>query len=143
MTTITYTDDQLDERLKRIFAAHQGKDCAVKRWDLVVDVFGAGSDHPRTDANTGDRQIRDAVERLRNHGWVILNMNDGHGRFLCTNEEEYLDWRSRYVKQLKSIAATIRSMDKAVKVKYPNLFQPSLFGRQAMDELLDVEMIGG
>lgn len=139
-----YTEEQLDRKLKEIFAERQGRERAIPRWDLVVQVFGAGSDHPRTDANTSDRQIRDAVERLRAHGWMVLNMSDGRGRFLSSCEEEYLSWRDRYMKQLKSIAATIRAMDKAAKVKYPNLFQPSLFGGQVMEELLDPElMIGG
>lgn len=144
MNTPTYTNDELDRKLKVIFAAHQGRANAIKRWDLVVEVYGAGSDLPRTDANTGDREIRDGVERIRNHGWLILNLNDGRGRFLCTTEEEYREWRGVFLKQLKSIAGTVRSMDKFAKVKYPNLFQPSLFGGQVMDELLDSElMIGG
>ena len=142
MTTL-YTDDQLETILKRIFAEHQGRDRAINRWDLVAQVFGVGSDHPRTDANTSDRQIRDAVERLRNHGWLILNMNDGRGRFLCTDEEEYREWRSRYMKQLRSIANTIRSMDRAAKVKYPNIFQPSLFGGEVMQELLEPDLLLG
>lgn len=136
-----YTDDELDSKLKRIFADHQGKERAFPRWELVLSVFGAGSDTPRNDGNTHDREIRDAVERLRNHGWVILNMNDGRGRFLCSSEEEYLEWRGRYSKQVKSISATLRSMDKAARVKYPNLFQPSLFGAQVMDELTEIEWI--
>lgn len=138
---ITYTDDELDNKLKRLFADHQGKERAIPRWELVVEVFGAGSDHPRTDANTCDREIRDAVERLRIHGWLVLNLNDGRGRFLCENEAEYWEWRSKYVKQLKSIAATIRAMDKAAKVKYPNLFQPSLFGGDVMEDLLAGDLV--
>jgi hypothetical protein len=125
--SITYTDDELDERLKRLFVEHQGKARAIKRWDLVLEVFGAGSDFPRTDTNVGDRQIRDAVERLRNHGWLILNLNDGRGRYLCANEAEYWEFRNVYVKQLRSIAVSIKAMDKTAQQKYPNLLQPSLF----------------
>jgi hypothetical protein len=143
METINYTDDELDKKLKMVFTGHQGKDKAIPRWELVSSVYGAGSDTPRNDGNTRDRDIRDAVERLRNHGWLILNMNDGRGRFLCSTEDEYWEWRSRYMKQLKSIAATIRSMDRFAKVKYPNLFQPSLFGSEVMEELTEIEAIGG
>lgn len=137
----TYTDDQLDSKLKIIFSDHQGRERAIPRWELVITVFGLGSDHPRTDANPSDRRIRDAVERLRTHGWKILNMNDGRGRFLCSSEEEYWEWREKYAKQLKSIAATIRAMDRQARIDYPNLFQPSLFGRDVMEELLDSDLV--
>ena len=141
MTIPQLTDDELDEKLKRLFVAHQGKERAIKRWDLVTSVFGVGADTPRTDGNTSDRQIRDSVERLRNHGWIILNLNDGRGRFLSSNEEEYLDWRKVYLKQLKSISAVVRTMDKFARIKYPNLFQPSLFGKEVMEELVEEEWL--
>jgi len=134
-----YTDDEVDELLKRIFVRHQGKASAIKRWDLVLEAFGAGSDIPRTDTNTYDRMVREGVERLRNHGWIILNLNDGRGRYLSTTEEEYREWRTVYKKQLKSIAGVLRTMDKHAAVKYPNLFQPSLFGKPVMDDLLEDE----
>jgi hypothetical protein len=132
MSELTLSDDELDKKLERIFVWHQGKEKAIKRWDLVVEVFGPNSDLPRNDTNTYDRQVRDAVERLRNHGWLILNLNDGRGRWLCASEQEYWEFRSVFVKQVKSIAASIRAMDKTAALKYPNLLQPSLFD---LDEL--------
>lgn len=136
MPTSQLTDDELDKRLERIFAAHQGKDKAIKRWDLVIEVFGAGADLPRNDTNTQDRQVRDAVERLRNHGWLILNLNDGRGRWLCASEQEYWEFRGVFVKQVRSIAASIRAMDKSAQHKYPSLLQPSLF-----EALPDLEVL--
>jgi hypothetical protein len=124
---LSLTDDELDERLKRIFVHHQGRPFAIKRWELVIEAFGAGSDLPRNDANVHDRRVREAIGRLRTHGVLILNLNDGHGRYLCASEDEYWEFRSVYVKQVKSIAAVIRSMDKTARQKYPNLLQPSLF----------------
>ena len=121
------TDEQLDEVLKQLFHLHQGKANAIKRWDLVIKVFGAGSDLPRTDANGYDRQIRDSVERLRNHGVLILNLNDGRGRYLAANEGEYLEFRNVYVKQVRSIAAVLRTMDKQAVRVYPSILQPALF----------------
>lgn len=129
---ISLTDTDLDEKLKKFFALHQGKANAVKRWDLVIAIFGAGSDLPRTDANSCDRQIRDSVERLRNHGILILNLNDGRGRYLAANEAEYLEFRNVYVKQVKSIAAVLRTMDKQAVRVYPSILQPALFN---LDEL--------
>ena len=129
---IPLTDEQLDAKLKQLFTWHQGKERAIKRWDLVIAIFGAGSDIPRTDANGHDRQIRDGVERLRNHGVLILNLNDGRGRYLAANEAEYLEFRNVYVKQVKSIAAVLRTMDKQAVRVYPNINQPALFD---LDEL--------
>lgn len=126
------TDEQLDGILTKFFHLHQGKVNAIKRWDLVIAVFGEGSDIPRTDANGYDRQIRDAVERLRNHGVLILNLNDGRGRYLAANEAEYLEFRNVYVKQVRSIAAVLRTMDKQAVRVYPNILQPALF---ELDEL--------
>ena len=106
---------------------HQGRENAIKRWDLVVKIFGVGSDVPRDDDNLQDRSIRAAVERLRRHGVLILDMNDGRGRFLCRAEEEYWDFRNRYLKPLRARADTIKLLDKAARVTFPNLMQPALF----------------
>ena len=131
------TDEQLDEILKKLFQLHQGKTNAIKRWDLVVKVFGEGSDIPRTDANGYDRQIRDSVERLRNHGVLILNLNDGRGRYLAANEAEYLEFRNVYVKQVKSIAAVLRTMDKQAVRVYPSILQPALFDLDSLTNILE------
>lgn len=132
------TDDQLDEVLKKLFHLHQGKANAIKRWDLVTKVFGAGADLPRTDANSYDRQIRDSVERLRRHGVLILNLNDGRGRYLAANEGEYIEFRNVYVKQVKSIAAVLRTMDKQAVRVYPNILQPALFDLDALTNILEL-----
>lgn len=126
------TDDELDERLKRLMQNHRGKERAIKRWDLVLSIFGAGADVPRTDKNTADRMIRDSVERLRNHGTLILNLNDGRGRYLCASEAEYWEFRNVYVKQVRSIAAAIRVMDRTAQRLYPDFAQPSLFDLDAL-----------
>jgi len=137
MTIPQFTDDELDDKLKKFFQLHQGKANAIKRWDLVIAIFGLGADVPRTDGNTSDRQIRDAVERLRNHGYLILNLNDGRGRYLSANGAEYLEFRNVYVKQVKSIAAVLRTMDKQAVRVYPNILQPALFDLDAVTRILE------
>ena len=131
------TDDELDQRLTSLFHLHQGKANAIKRWDLVVAVYGEGADIPRTDANGCDREIRNSVERLRNHGLLILNMNDGRGRYLAANNLEYIEFRNVYVKQVKSIAAVLRVMDKQAVRVYPNILQPSLFDLDGLTRVLE------
>lgn len=132
------TDDELDEKLKSLFHLHQGKDNAIKRWDLVLAAFGAGSDLPRTDANPCDRRVRDSVERLRRvHGMLILNLNDGRGRYLCASEAEYHEFRGTYLKQVQSIAAVLRVMDKQAVRVYPNILQPSLFDLESVTRIIE------
>ena len=130
-------DEELDEKLTKFFALHQGKENAIKRWDLVVKVFGVGSDIPRTDANSQDRQIRNSIERLRNHGVLILNLNDGRGRYLAASQAEYLEFRNVYVKQVKSIAAVLRTMDKQAVRVYPSILQPALFDLDDLTRTLE------
>ena len=131
------TEEQLDGVLRRLFLEHQGQAKAIKRWDLVVKVFGEGSDIPRSDDNLQDRSIRSAVERLRRHGVLILDFNDGRGRFLCKDEEEYWNFRSRYLKPLKARANTIKVLDKAAQQKFPSLLQPSLFDLSEVERVLE------
>lgn len=134
---IQMNDEELDDKLTKLFALHQGKENAIKRWDLVVKVFGVGADIPRTDANSQDRQIRDSVERLRNHGVLILNLNDGRGRYLAASEAEYLEFRNIYVKQVRSIAAVLRTMDKQAVRVYPSILQPALFNLDDLTTTLE------
>lgn len=134
-----FTDEELDEKLMRLFVGHQGSDRAIKRWDLVVEIYGFGSDHPSNDTNLQDRMIRRSVERLRGHGWLILDMNDGRGRFLCRDQEEYWKFRSRYLKPLRARANTIKLMDKTAQETFPNLLQPSLFDMSEFRSVLNEE----
>lgn len=133
---IQLTDDELDERLKKLFEIHQGRDQAIERWELVRRIFGESADIPRNDDNAQDRLVRAAVQRLRHGGVMILDMNDGRGRFLAQDAEEYRSFRARYLQPLKSRAELIRAMDKHAAHVWPNLLQPSLFD-------LDDLVVGG
>jgi hypothetical protein len=128
MTSIPqFTNDELDILVRREFESHRGRENAIKRWNLVTRIFGVGADVPQNDDNLQDRAIRSSVERLRSHGVLILDLNDGRGRWLCTSQEEYWEFRTRYLKPLRARANTIKLMDRAAREKYPNLLQPSLF----------------
>jgi hypothetical protein len=133
--SILLTDDQLDERLKRLFVHHQGRERAIPRWQLVTEIFGPGAELPQTDDNLHDRAIRSAVERLRSAGSMILDMGDGHGRWLALSADEYRMFRTSYLKPLRSRADVIRAMDKWALAKWPNSLQPSLFEADVMEEL--------
>jgi len=137
MNIIQLTDDELDAKLKSLFSLHQGRQNAIERWALVLKIFGEGSDIPRTDDNLHDRAVRAAVQRLRSHGMFILDMNDGKGRFLAHSSKEYLDFRSSYLKPLRSRADVIRAMDKFAEQTWPNLLQPTLFDLDEFTRVLE------
>jgi hypothetical protein len=125
---ILMTDTELEEKLKRVLAAHVGRENAIPRWELVVECFGPGSDIPRTDDNLYDRAVRVGVERLRiDHGVFVLDMNDGRGRFLARDDKEYWAFRVTYLKPLQARARVIKALDGHARQKWPNLMQPSLF----------------
>lgn len=126
------TDSELDYALRRLMELHQGRENAIERWELVRRLFGEGSDLPRDDGNVQDRQVRAAVQRLRHGGMMILDMNDGRGRFVAQSAEEYHEFRTKYLQPLRSRAELIRAMDRHAKEKWPNLLQPSLFDMDAL-----------
>ena len=137
MTIPEFTDDELDEMLKRLLQLHQGKEKALPRWELVTSVYGAGADMPQNDSNLQDRQIRYSVERLRSHGWIICDLGTGRGRYLASTEEEYREFRTHYLKPLRARAKVIKLMDKAALLKFPNMLQPPLFDLDELTEVLE------
>jgi len=132
-----FTDDELDEILKRKLQQHQGKDKAVPRWNLVTFVYGAGADMPKSDDNLQDRQIRYCVERLRRHGWLVCDLGNGRGRYLASSVDEYREFRTSYLKPLRARADVIKLMDKAAQDQFPNSLQPSLFNLDEFRSVLE------
>ena len=121
-----FTDDQLDAEVLFWLKQHRGKSNPIGRWELVVRIFGLGSDHPRTDDNMHDREIRWSVERLRKSGALICDMGDGAGRFLPETVEEYRAFRAKFRSRAFAIIDTIHEMDKAAEQEFPDLLQPKL-----------------
>ena len=64
-------------------------------------------------------------------------LNDGKGRFLAHSSKEYLDFRSSYLKPLRSRADVIRAMDKFAEQTWPNLLQPTLFNLDEFTRVLE------
>jgi hypothetical protein len=136
----TYTDDELDAKLRRIFAEHVGEDRPIERWTLVIEVYGAGADLPRSDDNVQDRMVRDAVQRLRSHGFFILDMSDGRGRFLAKSKQEYKKFRRRYLKPVNARWKVIHEMDKAAVLEWSDFFQKDMFDEELDAMPADLEM---
>ncbi len=120
------TDVELDRDVLYVMRMHRGKENAVDRWALCVRIFGPGADLPRSDNNTHDRLIRNAISRLRAHGHIICNLGDGGGFFTAETVEEYQSFREYYGRHAWPIMKTIGKMDKAAAEKWPNPLQPRM-----------------
>lgn len=100
----------------------------MDRWLLVERVFGVRVPEPlRNDDHPQDREIREAVSRLRIKGHLICDMGDGGGRWIARTEDEFWKFYHYYVKPIQARAQTAEAMRKAAAQKWPNLLQPSLF----------------
>lgn len=73
-----------------------------------------------------DRQIREAVERLRKRGVLICDMGDGVGRYLAETFDEYQAFRNKYGSRAFAIMDTLREMDKSAEHEFPDALQPRL-----------------
>lgn len=64
-----------------------------------------------------DRGMRLGVERIRNMGIRLCDLEDGSGLFIANNQAEYDQFKMRYGKHAFSLIKTIRAMDKNVSVE--------------------------
>jgi hypothetical protein len=70
---------------------------------------------------TSDRQLRSAIEELRDGGSLVCNMTSGDGYFLARTEEEYRDFKSLYLAHCLSMLATVKQMDRAAELRWGSL----------------------
>ncbi|MDL1909731.1 hypothetical protein FBQ81_03405 [Chloroflexi bacterium CFX6] len=120
------TDEQLDAEALHILKQHVGRKNPIGRWELVAKIFGPVAPQYQNDSNVADRQVRDAVKRLRNQGVLICDMGDGLGRYLAETLEEYQAFRLRYGSRAYEVLETLREMDKSAEREFGNILQPRL-----------------
>ncbi|HEX2994758.1 MAG TPA: hypothetical protein VHP14_08040 [Anaerolineales bacterium] len=113
------SDTQLDRDVLVWLKHHVGKQNAIGRWELVQRIFGEEAARVQSDENQYDRQIRDAVVRLRRSGLLICDMGDGRGRYVAATLEEYQAFRKYYGAGAFDRLTTIREMDNAAKEAWP------------------------
>jgi len=105
---------------------HTGKENPMGRWEMVAKIYGPEACFPESDDNFADRQIRQAVARLRKRGVLICDMGDGMGRYLAATLEEYQGFRRYYGAGAFEKMETIRRMDQAAEQEWPEVLQPRL-----------------
>lgn len=121
-----YTEEQLDQEVLALLRQHYGKTSPIGRWELVAKVYGPVAAQDQNDGNYADRQIREAVERLRKRGMLICDMADGGGRFMAQTVDEYQAFRMKYGSRAFAIMDTLREMDKAAAKQWENPLQPRM-----------------
>lgn len=121
-----YSNDELDKQVLFFLKDHRGQGRAVGRWELVAKIYGHEAALVQNDNNASDRQIRNAVERLRRGGALICDMADGSGRFLAQTLDEYQAFRAKYGGRAFQIIETLHEMDKAAAQQWENPLQPRL-----------------
>lgn len=119
-------DEQLDRDVLFWLKHHIGKQNAIGRWELVQRIFGEEAARVQSDENPYDRQIREAVVRLRRSGLLICDMGDGRGRYIAATLEEYQAFRKYYGAGAFEKLETIREMDKAAGRTWSDPLQEKL-----------------
>lgn len=90
-----------------------GKDKAVMR-DSLLEI-SRGMPMLR---NVDDRQVRAAIEQLREEGFPICNMEGGDGYFTASDMKEYQDFRKKYGSHAITIFKRVKAMDSTIEKKF-------------------------
>ncbi len=94
----------------RVIEQCSGSEKAIPRRELLTLVRKAPGLNDAT-----DRQLRRAIQNLREEGVRICNLLGGDGYYLAANEKEYQEFRGKYSAYALTIWQTIRSMDERRK----------------------------
>lgn len=65
-----------------------------------------------------DRQVRAAIEELREEGYPICNMEKGDGYYLASSMAEYQEFRRKYGSHALTILERMRAMDNTAEQKW-------------------------
>lgn len=96
---------------------HVGKRKAIKKRDLIKEVFGEGADQSESYNNIQDRQIRDAINKANEEGAVICS-SAKHGYWWAADMSDGIEAveenKSRALTQL----ANVSTLEKNLQKKY-------------------------
>ena len=90
--------------LKKLEEFPQG----IKRHELQIYLFAGFS-------KNADRSIRNAIQGLRNKGYVIVSASDRSGYKLTTDNNEVLHYVNEQIKRAKTCMRTARRVREAYK----------------------------
>jgi len=64
-----------------------------------------------------ERALRRVVEKIRNRGIRLADLEKGGGLFICNTEEEFREFKLRYCSHGYTIMRTARAMEKGIPVE--------------------------
>ena len=95
----------------------------VSRLSLVNAVRAMG-------VPTSERQVREAVKRLRRRGYLICSQaGESGGYYLALTKQEYYEFRqSEFASKIADMAETMTAMDQSARSQFGEGSQMGLFG---------------
>lgn len=103
----------LEKHVRLILEQHTGQENAIERGELLARVrWNIMLVH------TDDRQVRLAIESLREQGMLVCNLITGHGYYLAETMDEYQEFRRKYASYAVTIFERVRSMDAAAEKRW-------------------------
>ena len=103
----------LEKAVLSILARCAGQKLAVGRGRLVeLARLAPGL------GQASDRQVRKAIENLREQGVLICNLLDGEGYFMADTLEEYQAFRAQYGSYAFTMLEKIKAMDRAADERW-------------------------
>jgi hypothetical protein len=110
-----YLPEKLVYEIGNLLAGHVGIDRAIKRSEIRSMVYQQSS----VFQTVNDRQVRSAIESLREMGWLICSLgSDSDGYYMAKDKAEYSEWRSYYIAYATTIFSRIKRMDKEAEKKW-------------------------
>jgi len=105
----------LVEATGNILAGHVGPERAIRRSEIRAKLY---QESPLFHV-VNDRQVRSAIETLREDGWLICSLgSDSDGYYLAGNMKEYEEFRQFYTAYARTIFTRIRTMDRVAEKRW-------------------------
>lgn len=124
------TDNEKDAKLKSAILRRLKLCYGIDNAISLNDIFLSINSSPGKKLDAG-REIRNAINELRNEGYLICSLSGTSGRqsgyYLPATLEEYKQYRAFHMSYAKNIFDTIRSMDRAARKEFEIDHQPWLF----------------
>lgn len=103
----------MEKHIRLILEKHLGQENAVERGELLnlvhLNIMLVHAD---------DRQVRLAIESLREQGMLVCNLLTGHGYYLAGTMDEYQAFRRKYASYAVTIFERVRSMDEVAEKRW-------------------------
>jgi hypothetical protein len=91
--------DEMMQRLQYVMSTwHVGKEKAIKKRDLLTEIFGEGAGKNESYNNPYDRKLRSMIEEL----------NHDHGGLICSTPDAGYFWASSLTEGLDAVEASNR-----------------------------------